>query len=85
MDDAEPTVTVSGNSDGGWIVDVHDGVNHGVYSPEAADAGFGVGYVAEARGLGRFGGIGDDFRELLWRFTTAPGSHALVGCGSRVA
>ena len=52
---------------------------------QTADAGFGVGDVAETGGFGRFDGIGDDFREFLWRFTTAPGLHASVGCGSQAA
>ncbi len=28
-------VTVSGDADGGWIVEVHDGDRHEVYSPKA--------------------------------------------------
>lgn len=31
-------VSVGGDPTGGWMVDIHDGENHGVYSPEAADA-----------------------------------------------
>lgn len=30
----EPSVSVSGDAEGGWIVDVHDGDKHGVYSPK---------------------------------------------------
>lgn len=31
-------VHVGGDAQRGWSVDIHDGTNHGVYSPEAADA-----------------------------------------------
>lgn len=34
----EPRVTVGGDAESGWMVDVHDGDRHGAYSPEAADA-----------------------------------------------
>ena len=34
----DPRVIVDGDAEKGWIVDIHDGVNHGVYSPEASDA-----------------------------------------------
>lgn len=34
----EPRVTVGGDPEGGWLVDVHDGVHAGVYSPDAVDA-----------------------------------------------
>jgi hypothetical protein len=30
-------VTIGGNARGGWLVDVHDGVNSGVYSPRASN------------------------------------------------
>lgn len=29
---------VTGDAEHGWIVDIHDGTNHGAYSPEAPDA-----------------------------------------------
>ncbi len=32
---AEPVVTVSGDAMGGWIVEVHDGDRHEVFSPKA--------------------------------------------------
>lgn len=31
-------VTVGGDPEGGWLVDIHDGTEWGVYHPEAADA-----------------------------------------------
>lgn len=31
-------VTVSGSAEAGWIIDIHDGTNWGVYHPDAADA-----------------------------------------------
>lgn len=31
----EPEVTVSGDADGGWIVEVHDGDRHEVYTSDA--------------------------------------------------
>lgn len=36
--EAPPTVTVSGDAEHGWIVDVHDGDKHGVYYPKGKDA-----------------------------------------------
>jgi len=33
-----PKITVSGNAEGGWHVEIHDGDNFGSYSPEAATA-----------------------------------------------
>lgn len=33
----ELRVSVSGDPDGGWIVDVHDGDRHGVYHPRGVD------------------------------------------------
>jgi len=34
----ESKVTVQGDADGGWIVEVNDGDHVGVYSPEEKDA-----------------------------------------------
>jgi hypothetical protein len=31
-------ISVGGDSEGGWLVDIHDGTNAAVYSPEGADA-----------------------------------------------
>jgi hypothetical protein len=36
--ESPPTVTVSGDAEHGWIVDVHDGDKHGVYYPKGKDA-----------------------------------------------
>ena len=35
---APPVVTVTGDAENGWIVDVHDGDKHGVYYPKGKDA-----------------------------------------------
>lgn len=31
-------ISVGGDAEGGWLIDVHDGVNHAVYSPSAKNA-----------------------------------------------
>lgn len=45
----DPVVTVSGNADGGFIVECHDGERFAAYGVMAADA-----KAAEAEGLKRF-------------------------------
>ena len=34
---AFPRVIVGGDAHGGWLIDIHDGEHHGVYSPAAGD------------------------------------------------
>ena len=46
---------VSGDAEGGWIVDLHDGDNSGTYQPEAATADEALA-KAEAAHVAKFGG-----------------------------
>lgn len=33
MDKESPRIEIGGDPEGGWLIDIHDGVNHAVYRP----------------------------------------------------